>query len=157
MVQQALLTGFGDDTHTSVKFRILLPTNRTPDWRGAPRISQFDIPHSDRTVTQFRGRSPMEITFRLWLETIDDLDFLDGLLGTRQTLRYVAGITKKMNGTIETLGDTKYLNLPNTMLLDLGEPSIQVGGVSEVDATFQRAGESSAYYGFAVYAEDDAP
>lgn len=149
-------TGFGDDPNTSVKFRLQRSAGRLPDWRGGPRLTQFVVPHSDRTITQHGGRDPWTVTFRLWFASVDDLELLDSLQGSRSTLRYRAGLTRRVGGTVSMLGDVAYLVLPETLLMSVGDAAIEVNGACEAPVTFQRAGDGSAYYEYAVYGEDEA-
>lgn len=131
-------TGFGDDPNTSVKFRLQRSAGRLPDWRGGPRLTQFVVPHSDRTITQHGGRDPWTVTFRLWFATVADLELLDALQGSRATLRYRAGLTKRVGGTVTMLGDVAYLVLPGTLLAVLSDVVVEVDGSCEATATFER-------------------
>lgn len=149
-------TGFGDDTNTSVKFSIGYVSDRIPDWSGGPRLVQHPVLHSNRTITQFGGRDPWTVTFRLWFGSIADLEALDALQGLRSTLRYRANLTRRVGGTTAMLGDVSYLVLPETLLLAVGDVEIEVDGTCEATVTFQRAGDGSAYYEYAVYGEDEA-
>lgn len=151
----APFTGFGNDTNSSVKFGILAPDGRVPNWSGGPRLHRLTVPHSDRTVTQNGGRDPWVVTFRCLFDTIADLELVDQLQGTRATLRYQAGMTKRAGGTVTTLQGVSYLVLPETMLDRISDETYEADGQCEATLTFSRAGESSAYYGFATYAEDD--
>ena len=124
------------------------------DWNSKPRLSQFPIPHSNRVVTQYRGLDPEEITLRLMFASIGDYAFFKALRGTRHTLRYLWGLTDPMDGTCETLQGIQYLTLPDTLLESVDKIERRLRGPVIVDATFQRTAEESAYYGFAIYAED---
>lgn len=150
----APFTGFGDDTNTSVKFGILAPDGRVPNWSGGPRLRQHAIANSDRTVTQQTGRDPWRVTFRVEFATIAELELMDDLQGTRATLRYQHGFTKRTGGTVTNLAGINYLVLPDTLLERVDNELYEVDGHCEADLTFSRAGASSAYYGFATYAED---
>lgn len=145
----APFTGFGNDTNSSVKFGILFDGNTLPNWTGGPRISQWAVANSDRTITQVNGRDPWTITLSLEFERVADLELLDGLQGQRATLRYIAGITKTVGGTVETLQGTRYLTLPDTLLLGITNDVIEVDGTCTCDATFQRSASTDTYIGFA--------
>jgi hypothetical protein len=148
-------TGFGDETNTSIKFGILAPDGRVPNWSGGPKLTQLDIPHSDSQIIQNGGRRPWVVTFRCYFDTIEDMEMMDALQGTRQTLRYLAGVTKKAGGYIETAPHgVSYLVLPDTLLVSMSDETYEVEGSCEATLTFSRAGASTAYYGFSVYAED---
>jgi hypothetical protein len=144
----APLTGFGDDTNSSIKFGLLFPEGRYPDWTGGPRLAQFSIPHSDRTTTQYLGRDPWTITLHCYFPTLTNLELLDGVQGARQTLRIKAGLTRTAGGTIETLQDVQYLILPETLLLSISNSMIDLNGFAEADVTFQRPATASTYSGF---------
>lgn len=152
----APFTGFGDDTNTSVKFGILAErgTGTVPNWNGGPRLRQWAIANSDRTITQQTGRDPWRVTFRVEFESIAEMELMDNLQGTRATLRYQHGMTKTAGGTVATLAGVTYLILPDTLLERLEDETYEVDGHCEAAVTFSRSGESSAYYGFAVYGED---
>ena len=152
---RAPFTGFGDDTNTSVKFAILAPDGRMPNWQGEARVNKFPIPHSARTVSQYGGRGEWSLTFRAYFDTIGELELLDELQGTRHTLRYLSGVTKRAGGTVVTLQGIQYLELSDTMLDAVTDEMYEVDGTCEATLTFSRAAELSAYYGFAVYAEDE--
>lgn len=157
MNDHAPFTGFGDDTSTSVKFGILAPTGRVPNWSGGPKLTKLDIPHSDSLILQNGGRGEWSVSFRAYFDSIDDLELMDALQGTRQTLRYQAGFTKRAGGTVETLLGVSYLVLPNTLLDRIAEEDYEIDGINgpcEATLTFSRTGESTAYYGFSTYAED---
>ncbi len=150
-------SGFGDDTNTSVKFNLVHQGGMVGDWNSKPRLAQFDILYSNRTTTQYRGMDAEEIELKLMFGSLADYSFFKSLRGTRHTLRYLWDITDPLDGTCETLLGIQYLNLPNTLLLSVDSIQRHLKGPIVVDATFQRAAVESAYYGFAVYAEDDAP
>jgi hypothetical protein len=149
-------TGFGDDTNTSVKFGLQRANGRLPDWEGGPKLTFHDIANSDRQVTQRHGRTPWSITIKLWFGHPDDLEAMDALQDQRATLRYLYGLTKRAGGTPETILGTRYLALPNTMLISL-EPLDHDGvatGPREAMATFRRAYSGGDTFGFARFAED---
>lgn len=155
MNYRAPFTGWGDDTNTSIKFGILTPDGRVPNWSGGSKLNRLEIPHSDSEILQNGGRDPWFVTFRAYFDSIDDMEMMDQLQGTRQTLRYTAGLTKKAGGTVQVLGETSYLILPNTMLDRISDELYEIEGAAEATLTFSRSGASTAYYGFSVYAEDD--
>lgn len=144
----APLTGFGNDTNSSIKFGLVFPNGSYPDWQGGPRLAQFAIPHSDRTTTQYLGRDPWTITLRCHFRDVAHLELLDGVQGARATLRIKAGLTRTAGGTIQTLQDVQYLVLPETLLLSLTNAVIDLTGYCEADATFQRPATASTYTGF---------
>lgn len=151
-------TGFGDDPNTSIKFGWRRTSGQLPDWEGGPKLNTFAIANSDREVTQYGGRTPWSITVRLWFANRDDLDAMDALQGRRATLRYLYGMTKRAGGEPETILGTRYLVLPDTMLMRL--EALDHDGVAtgprEAMATFRRQYDGSGdAYGFAVYSEDE--
>lgn len=156
MSSHATFTGFGDETNTSVKFRIVAPGGRIAGWSGGAKLRKLEIPHSDSQIIQVGGREERTISLRVHFASVADLEMMDDLQGTRATLRYRANRTKKAGGYLETLQDgVTYLVLPDTLLEQVSDETYQVFGPCEATLTFSRAGTSSAYYGFAVYAEDE--
>ncbi len=151
----APFTGFGDDTNSSVKFGILFDGDTLPNWTGGPRISQWAVANSDRTITQVNGRDPWTITLSLEFERVADLELMDGVQGVRATLRYLAGITKSVGGTVEVLIGDRYLVLPDTLLMGLSNESIEVDGICNAEATFQRSASTDTYLGFAGTTGED--
>ena len=151
-------TGFGDDTNTSVKFGIRAERGVTPDWDGGEAtITQWLIPNSNgRQVTQVSTAKPTTVTFEVLVGSRSDMQMLKSLAatGTRATLRYLRGITTDNGGIVRTYLGTSYLELPNTLLMKVKTVSNLRDGRSIAELTFQRAGDSSAYYGFSTYAED---
>jgi hypothetical protein len=154
MTSRDPFTGFGDDTNTSIKFGIRAVGGVTPDWEGGKRINQFEIPNSDRTVTQIGGAKPQDVTFEVLVGSRADIQMLKNLIGVRATLRYLRGITTDEGGTVRTYLGTQYLELPNALLMKVAKVVNLRDGRSLAELTFQRAGDSSAYYGFSTYAED---
>ncbi len=148
--------GFGDATNSSIKFQVASDGGTVADWAGGgPRMRQMDVANSDRTITQVTGRNPREITLRLLLDSATELELLDGVQGQRATLRILAGTTRTAGGTVETLLGIRYLKLPETLLMEVGEVKRYPSGQRTAEATFQRAGVSGSYYGFAVYTEPE--
>ncbi len=147
-------TGFGDDTNSSVKFQMQSDRGRVPNWTSTAQLKQFMIPNSDRTITQRLGRDPWVMTCKLLFASIDDLELFDVLQGQRSTLRYVAHITSRAGGTVETLLSTQYLRLPETLLKDAKTEATYRSGQFTVAATFERAYSGGDTYGFARFAED---
>ncbi len=146
--------GFGDATNSSIKFQVVSDGGTVADWAGGPRMRQLEVANSDRTITQVHGRNPWEITLRLLLDSATELELLDGVQGQRATLRILAGTTRTAGGTVETLLGIRYLKLPETLLMEVGEVMRYPSGQRTAEATFQRAGVSSTYIGFADTGED---
>ncbi len=147
--------GFGDATNSSIKFQVVSKGGTVADWEGGPRMKQFPVANSDRTITQVTGRDPWEITVTLLLDTQTDLELLDGLQGQRATLRILADTTRNAGGTVETLQGIRYLTLPDTLLMEVSTITRYPSGQRTADATFQRSATSDAYYGFATYGEPE--
>jgi len=150
-------TGFGDDYTVSVKFAFLHPDNSFPQWTSSARMSEHSIRNSNKTVSQFHGRAPYEITLPLYFASIDDLEALDELVGRSATLRYLYGISKRIGGARETISGQNYLNLEHTILWSISNEQYQINGPCEASVTFRRSYSDSAVvggYGFAVYGED---
>jgi len=133
-------TGYGDDPNTSVKFGLRRINGAMPDWQGGPKLTFHAIVNSDREVSQYHGRTPWTITLRLRFADRAALEAMDALQGRRATLRYLFGLTKRAGGHAETILGTRYLVLPETLLLSLETVEIEglAGGSREAMATFQR-------------------
>ena len=154
MIRRDPFVGFGDDTNSSIKFQVVAAGGKVADWSGGPRMQQFPVANSDRTITQVTGRDPWEITLTLLLDSATDIELLDGVQGQRATLRILFGVTKTVGGTVETLQGIRYLKLPDTLLMKVGKITRYPSGQRTADATFQRAGVSSTYVGFPSTGED---
>ncbi len=141
MTRRDPFVGFGDATNSSVKFQVVSDGGTVADWAGSPRMRQLEVANSDRTITQVHGRNPWEITLRLLLDSATELELLDGVQGQRATLRILAGTTRTAGGTVETLLGVRYLNLPETLLMEVGEVTRYPAGQRTCDATFQRSAE----------------
>lgn len=157
MTRRDPFVGFGDDTNSSIKFQLVHDRGKLGDWSGGPRMVQHKPVLSSRTVTQSWGRDPWQATFLLLFDRIADYELLDAVQGQRATLRILASVTKTAGGTVVPgLGGTRYLTLPDTLLLKLDDEVVYLrGGYCRAKATFQRAATGDSYYGFATYAEDD--
>ena len=152
-------TGFGDDYTVSVKFAILHPDNSFPQWSSASRMSEHSIRNSNKTVVQFHGRAPYEITLPLYFASIDDLEEMDAVVGRSATLRYIYGISKRIGGAKQTISGQNYLTLPNTILWSISNEQYEINGPCEASVTFRRSysdtAGAAATYGFTVYGEDE--
>lgn len=139
MSDYAPFTGFGDDPATSIKFTILLPADTLPDWTGGPRLTVKRIPGGNRVNVRNTGRNPYQISLRLALPTLADMEALDAAQGTTGTLRYVWGLTKSIGGSFEHLGDGRdYVAIPGVRLMELADAVIEPE-TYEVTATFLKA------------------
>ena len=152
--QYAPWTGFGDDYRTSVKFALLHPEDMFPQWTSNPVLSRHHIRNSNKTITQYHGRTPWTVSLRLMLASIDDLELLDGVVGQIATLRYIYGISKRVGGTKEHLLGGTYLKLPDTLLEALSDEAYEIDGPCEVTATFSRTYDAGSYVGFAIATEE---
>lgn len=150
-------TGFGDDTNSSVKFTPLLGRNGFPDWEGGdPRMEQRPIVLSSRTNTQVWGYDPYVITIHVEFANRTAVDLMRAVRGTRATLRYIDGITTRIDGAVVPgLGGVKYLTFPDTLLLKMAGVVNVVDDIWEADLTFQRAATGDSYVGFSSTGEDD--
>lgn len=149
------LTGFGDETNTSVKFQLVADRGIMPDWETPARIAQLPIVHGG-TVTQYGGMQEATLEAKLLFDRIEDYDIFRSLQGQQATLRYVAGITDDLDGTrVAGPGGTLYLTLPDTLLKSVTKGRRRRNAPSECTAVFGRTIAPSAYYGFALYSEPE--
>jgi hypothetical protein len=151
----APFTGFGNDPAGSVKFGIRRLNGRHPGWDGGDADLTFHrVRNSDLTGVQNHGRLPRTMTARLWFATQDDLELMDSLVGTMQTLRYRWGLTPAYGGTRETRDQVEYLVLPDTLLVSLDDRDTPTGRRCEATATFWRAYSAAHYLGFVELQEE---
>jgi hypothetical protein len=151
----APMTGFGDDTNTSIKFGILAPTGEIPLWELEPRINKFPIPHSNRTVTQYGGLGLWSVTFDVDLDTDTELTMLQSIQGQQATLRYQYRVTNNPGGIVEHIFGTSYVVLSDTLLDRVQRPVRSPDGSCMASVTFTRTADPSSYYGFATYGEPE--
>jgi hypothetical protein len=146
-------TGFGYATNSSVKFSILAPRNRMPDWVGGPRLNQFSVRGSSRIITQRDGHDPYLLTLRLELDDMDALERFSAFQGQRASLWYAWGLTKVLDGEKDTVAGAEYLRLDDVLLLPpINDIDMEViGGVVECTATFQKQEQGGTYYGISYY------
>ena len=121
-------TGFGDDTNTSVKFSISAPGGVVPLWTLEPRGTKLPVPHSNRTIIQASGLGEWSVTFRVEVDTTDELELLQALQYQRATLRYRHRVTNNPGGTITTLQGVSYVVLPDTLLDRVSNETREVEG-----------------------------
>ncbi len=147
--------GFGDDTNSSAKFQVVHEgRGRLEDWEGGERrLSHHDIGNG-QVVVQRHGYSPWTISLRLLFDDADALELLASLSGESATLRYLWGITRRAGGSKQTILDTDYLVLPDTMLVDLTDREGHLSGPCVATATFWRAYVPSPYVGFTIVGSD---
>lgn len=151
----APFTGFGDDTNTAIKFGILAPGGVVPLWELQPRVNVFPVLHSNRTITQYGGLGLWSVTFDVDVDTTDALTLLQMLQGQQATLRYQYRVTNNPGGTVATIQDITYVVLPDTLLAGVGAITRLVDDTCTASLTFTRPADESAYYGFALYGEDE--
>lgn len=148
--------GFGDDTNSNIKFQLVHDRGKLGDWSGGPRMIQHKVALSSATKTQTWGRDPWQATFLLLFDRIADYELLDAVQGQRATLRILADVTKTAGGTVSVLLGTRYLTLPDTLLLKLDDEVVYLRGrYCRAKATFQRAATGDSYVGFSSTGEDD--
>jgi hypothetical protein len=99
---------------------------------------RLTILNSDRIVRQRLGRAPWRVTFRLHLRSAEDLAALDAMQGERTTLWYRWGMTGGAGGVHERILGVDYLRLDDTVLVEMSERVLQIGGGAECTATFER-------------------
>lgn len=149
-------SGFGDDTNSSVKFSLVSDRGVIADWAYTPTINEHAIPHSGRVVTQYGGQRALELETGLLFDDPHSFDIFNALQGQQATLRYAYGLTSDAGGTaVAGLGGVLYLTLPETLLFRVAKVRRYRDGHVACSATFKRTVEPSAYYGFALYGEDE--
>lgn len=131
-------TGFGDDYQTSAKFIILHPDTTFPQWSSAPILTRHHVYNSNTHQVQMHGREMWRVSLRLMFESVEELEFFDAFVGSSATLRYRAGLGKKVGGVRESIHGVDYLKLENTILSDVSDERYEIDGPCEVTATFER-------------------
>jgi hypothetical protein len=148
-------TGFGLDPDESIKFTIGQGRGGTAaaDWTGGePRMAILLPENSNDAITQFKGREPRTVQWRLWFESRDDLMLMDSVQGRYSTLRYKWGLTSTVGGVLETIDGIPYLKLERTLLLALSDQQTE-GEQIEATATFWRTVGNVSVAGFATALE----
>jgi hypothetical protein len=149
-------TGFGDDINASIKFGILAPSGRMPNWTGGgATINRFRILHSNDVIKQYGGRDERVLVARLRFAAWDALEALDLVVGREATLRLPWGVTARAGGTQQVIADVAYLTLPGTELGELTEQKRYRDGTAIATATFRRPVGVGTLYDYAHYAEGD--
>lgn len=108
-----------------------------PDWGFASHHTTRHVPGSNRNVTQLLGKGVQTVTYRLSLETRQDLVDLKERVQETDTLVLYAAMTSTPDTYVDLHG-SGYVEIANVLLLSLGTPEIFPDGTVEVDATFQR-------------------
>lgn len=110
------------------------------DWSGMePIFIDEQIPYSNLTVSELIGFTPAVVTWRLEMRR-EDYYALLSRLGTTGTLTVLAGY-QSLKGTQITRGNpgVVYEQLDNVRLRAMPSREHHVGGIVEVEATFERA------------------
>lgn len=156
MSTDAAFTSFGDDQNTAVKFSIWMPNGVAPDWEGGDRILNYLDVGNGQQIVQRGGWNPWFMTCTVELENIDALGLLASLQGEAATLRLMWGTTKRAGGTKQTILDTDYLILPDTLLINVTsyESDGVIDGPRDATVTFRRSYVPSPYVGFTTVGAD---
>lgn len=132
-------TGYGNDYNTSVKFTI--QQNRDfgfPSWTGGtPKLSEHDHVNGDNFSLQYHGHAPRRWEIRVDLESETDLDRLAAQAGqTFADLRYVVGLTRTLDGTVEEISGIHYLTLHDVFLASVTDEIVYEDGGCEATLAF---------------------
>ncbi len=157
MTRRDPFVGFGNATNSSVKFQVVAEGGRVAEWSGGePEINQLKVVNSGgRTITQIGEPEPYEIDLQLIFDTKAEYALLRAVQGVRATLRLLYGVTEDLDGTVQTLLGTRYLVLPDTMLMTVTNATRYPSGQRVAEATFQRSASIDSYIGFADTGEDE--
>ena len=119
---------------------------QVPDWSMGSNIQTYTVPGSDPpiVVEDRINHLPSQVTWRLALPSRADYRKLLLMRGQVGTLTVVAGLQSHLGTTI-TVDAVAYDLLSTTTLLAVSRTAREIGGTFEVDVTFQRVEDTSAY------------
>lgn len=126
---------------TDVRFGILVPSGASsmPDWSGQPQMPRLE--GAGIIVDQILLSSgPSQITYRLWLESAEDAQDLDGLVTQTGTLTLVHGMHARAvpNASQVFIHNRVYDRITSvTLRLIANRVVFTPSGTVELDATFQ--------------------
>jgi hypothetical protein len=128
-------TGFDD-----IRFRIRRSADRRgqyTDWTITPVVHSTHIPGTGRTYIEHLGYEPARVTWTIAFDCRHHYHALLKRLMTSGTLTVLAGL-QSLKGAQATYGNRVYERLDSTLLVDLSDTQLFVGGTVGTRATFIR-------------------
>ena len=127
-------TGFGD-----VNFGILWDMNDPygmPGWSQDSFSVTHHVPGSDTNITQLLGNGALAITYRCFFENTTEFEAFMALRQTTGTLTVYAAMCELAVTEVVVFGEV-YKQIPDVILMGVGDISKRVDGCVECTAGFQ--------------------